>query len=152
MKKVFKAVLAVYSVMLLSVYLKLLPNPSDFFITRDTILTRRERGFWQFNFIPFASYLHIGENFPTNLWLIFGHIGLAVVWGVLLALAFKDISVKNAALYSLAFFVLIEVIQFVVAAGAFDIDTIIQHFVGAIAGAAVALKILSKKDQGKAEA
>ena len=36
MKKVFKAVLAVYSVMLLSVYLKLLPNPSDFFITRDT--------------------------------------------------------------------------------------------------------------------
>lgn len=152
MKKVFKAVLAVYSVMLLSVYLKLLPNPSDFFITRDTILTRRERGFWQFNFIPFASYFHIGENFPTNLWLIFGHIGLAVVWGVLLALAFKDISVKNAALYSLAFFVLIEVIQFIVAAGAFDIDTIIQHFVGAIAGAAVALKILSKKDQGKAEA
>lgn len=74
------------------------------------------------------------------------------MWGVLLALAFKDISVKNAALYSLAFFVLIEVIQFVVAAGAFDIDTIIQHFVGAIAGAAVALKILSKKDQGKAEA
>ncbi len=65
MKKLFKIMLAVYSTMLLSVYLKLLPNPSDFFITRDTILTRRERGFWQFNFIPFASYFHIGENFPT---------------------------------------------------------------------------------------
>ena len=151
MKKLFKIMLAVYSAMLLSVYLKLLPNPSDFFITRDTILTRRERGFWQFNFIPFASYFHIGENFPTNLWLIFGHIGPAVVWGVLLALSFKNLTVKKCALYSLAFFVLVEVIQFVVAAGAFDIDTIIQHFIGAIAGAAVVLKILSKKSKIQTE-
>ena len=151
MKKVFKAVLSVYSVMLLSVYLKLLPNPSDFFITRDTILTRRERGFWQFNFIPFASFLHIGENFPMNLWLIFGHIGLAVAWGVLLALSFKNLTVKKSALYSLAFFVLIEVIQFAVAAGAFDIDTIIQHFIGAVVGSAVALKILSKKSKIQTE-
>lgn len=151
MKKLFKIMLAVYSAMLLSVYLKILPNPSDFFITRDTILTRRERGFWQFNFIPFASYFHIDENFPTNLWLVFGHIGLAVAWGVLLALSFKNLTVKKCALYSLAFFVLMEVIQFVVAAGAFDIDTIIQHFFGAIAGAAVVLKILSKKSKIQTE-
>ncbi len=30
MKKIFKIMLAMYSAMLLSVYLKLLPNPSDF--------------------------------------------------------------------------------------------------------------------------
>ena len=151
MKKIFKIILAVYSAMLLSVYLKFLPNPSDFFITRDTILTRRERGFWQFSFIPFASYFHIGENFPTNLWLIFGHIGLAVVWGILLALALKNLTLKKCALYSLVFFVLLEVIQFAAAAGAFDIDTVIQHFIGAIAGSAVALKILSKKSKDQKE-
>ncbi len=73
------------------------------------------------------------------------------MWGVLLALSFKNLTVKKCALYSLAFFVLIEVIQFVVAAGAFDIDTIIQHFIGAIAGAAVVLKILSKKSKIQTE-
>lgn len=96
MKKLFRVMLSVYSVLLFSVYLKLLPNPSDFFITRDIILRRREVGFWQFNLIPFASYLSIGENLPTNLWLIIGHIGLAAVWGVLLALSLKSSPLKNA--------------------------------------------------------
>ena len=149
MKKLFRVMLSVYSVLLLSVYLKLLPNPSDFFITRDIILRRREVGFWQFNLIPFASYLSISENLPTNLWLIIGHIGLAAVWGVLLALPLKKLSVKKCALYSLIFFVSVEAIQFVTAAGAFDIDTIIQHFIGAIAGSALVLMILSKKNQAE---
>lgn len=149
MKKLFKAMLMAYSLMLLLVYLKLLPNPSDFFITRDIILGRRERGFWQFNFIPFKSYFYIGENFPANLWIILGHIGLAFVWGILLALSFKNLTVKKCTLYSLVFFVLIEVIQFAAAAGAFDIDTVIQHWIGAVAGSAVVLKFLSKKAEEK---
>lgn len=137
MKKLFRVMLSVYSVLLFSVYLKLLPNPSDFFITRDIILRRREVGFWQFNLIPFASYLSIG------------HIGLAAVWGVLLALSLKKLSVKKCALFSLIFFVSVEVIQFVTAAGAFDIDTIIQHFIGAVAGSALVLMVLSKKNQAE---
>lgn len=149
MKKLFRVMLSVYSVLLFSVYLKLLPNPSDFFITRDIILRRREVGFWQFNLIPFASYFSISENLPTNLWLIIGHIGLAAVWGVLLALSLKKLSVKKCALYSLIFFVSVEAIQFVTAAGAFDIDTIIQHFIGAVAGSALVLMILSKKNQAE---
>ena len=104
-------------------------------------IRRREVGFWQFNLIPFASYFSISENLPTNLWLIIGHIGLAAVWGVLLALSLKKLSVKKCALFSLIFFISVEVIQFVIAAGAFDIDTIIQHFIGAVAGSALVLMI-----------
>lgn len=74
---------------------------------------------------------------------------IAAVWGVLLALSLKKLSVKKCALYSLIFFISVEVIQFVTAARAFDIDTVIRHFIGAIAGSAFVLMILSKKNQAE---
>ncbi|MCX4256608.1 MAG: VanZ family protein [Oscillospiraceae bacterium] len=134
MKKVFKVLLAISILLILLINLKIIPNPSDFTMTRDIILSRRERGWWQYNFIPFESYFHIGENFPANVWLIIGHIGMFFIFGILLALSSEKISVKKCLLISFIFSVLLEVIQFAAAVGVFDIDTIIQHTLGAFVG------------------
>lgn len=141
MRKAFKVLLLISVVFILLIYLKILPNPSNFFITRDIILSRREGGLWQYNFIPFESYFHMPENFPASLWLIIGHIGIFFVLGILLALSFDKISIKKCLLISFIFALMLEIIQFVFAVGMFDIDTVIQHTAGAFAGAAVFIKI-----------
>lgn len=147
MKKTFKVLLLVYSLLFLFLYLKLLPDPSKFLLTRDIILARRECGFWQLSFIPFESYFHISENFPANLWLILGHFLGAFVWGILLSLSFKKLSIKKYVMYSLIFFAIIEIIQFVTAAGVFDIDTIIQHTVGALVGVMTVVIINKNREE-----
>ena len=149
MKKIFNVLLSVSILLILLINLKIIPNPSDFTMTRDIILSRRERGLWQYNFIPFESYFHIGENFPANVWLIIGHIGIFFIFGVLLVLSFEKASVKKCLLISFIFSVLLEIIQFVAAVGIFDIDTVIQHTLGAFVGIIAIKRMYFKSVSGK---
>lgn len=140
-----KALFPAYALGMVLAYLKIIPDPSKFFFTRDVILKRRKNDFWQFNLVPFSSYFNIGENLPTNLLLIFAHLIAFAVFGVLLAAAFSKLSLKKCLLISLVASVLLEVLQFILAAGVPDIDTVIQHIIGASAGLTTAFFIRKRR-------
>lgn len=141
--KASKAVFIVYSILIYLLYFKLIPNPNKFIHERDIITLRRTRGWWQYNIIPFKSYFHINENFPTNLWLIIFHIIVFFIWGILIALAFKKTSPRKFLIVSIIYSFMLEILQFMLAVGMFDIDTIIQHILGSFLGITIALKFKS---------
>lgn len=142
-KKINIIILYIYSLTILLIYLKIIPNPTEFSSVRYIMLKRRGVGWWEYNLIPFSSYFHMNRNFPNSLWLIIGNILLLMIFGVLLSLAYNKISKKRLIIISSIFSLFLEVIQFILAVGVFDIDAVIQHIFGAAVGI-ILIHVLNK--------
>lgn len=132
MKRIlFKILFYLYITLLILFYIKLLPEPANFISTRYVMLLRRESGWWEYNLTPFNFYKHISENYPKSLYLIIGHIFTFMALGILFFLAYRNFPAIKRIIILTILAIFIEVIQFVFAVGVFDIDTIIQHCLGA---------------------
>lgn len=107
------------------------------FHLRFRVASGKTYGIVNNNFVPFKTislYLHGHQGGVITLGNLLGNIIPFIPIGVLLPLLFRSISWKGVLAAAIAFSFSIEILQFLMQLGSFDVDDILLNTVGVMLG------------------
>lgn len=132
--KITKIIFAVYNIIMLLFYFRILPKPVNLTMSRELVRDMREGGWQVYNLVPFSSYSSFVIDPTGSIMRIIWHIAMFAILSFLLSAAFEDMPMKKRCALLLVYALLPEVVQFVLSIGLFDIDSVIQNIFGAALG------------------
>ena len=132
--KITKIIFAVYNIIMLLFYFRILPKPVNLTMSRELVRDMREGGWQVYNLVPFSSYSSFVIDPTGSIMRIIWHIAMFAILAFLLSAAFEDMPLKKRCALLFVYALLPEVVQFVLSIGLFDIDSVIQNIFGAALG------------------
>ena len=132
--KITKIIFAVYNIIMLLFYFRILPKPVNLTMSRELVRDMRAGGWQVYNLVPFSSYSSFVIDPTGSIMRIIWHIAMFAILAFLLSAAFEDMPLKKRCALLFVYALLPEVVQFVLSIGLFDIDSVIQNIFGAALG------------------
>ena len=95
--KITKIIFAVYNIIMLLFYFRILPKPVDLTMSRELVRDMRAGGWQVYNLVPLSSYSSFVIDPTGSIMRIIWHIAMFAMLAFLLSAAFEDMPMKSDA-------------------------------------------------------